>query len=332
MAIPNVSTISPVSLTAKRLSPTRRTKNELYFKDITPANIPAISALLQMARSRTNDYTIGGIYMWIDYFKYRFCIVNDTLFLSGVTENHPTLPAFSLPIGKMPLRDAVRLLENYCAHQEIPLRFSAIPADRLAEFMSLGRWEVEPLTDWSDYLYDIKSLATLSGKKLSKKRNHVNRFMADNPGAHLDEMTPADATALVEAMTRWESIPDDSDNSQDDSATRDYERQMTIEVISNLDRYPMEGAVLRLADGRIVAFTIAERIGDTLFVHIEKMDHTVSGAGETVNNLFAKLMSDKYPSLLYANREEDCGDPGLRRAKESYRPIALLDKFNLRQL
>ena len=35
------------------------------------------------------------------------------------------------------------------------------------------------------------------------------------------------------------------------------------------------------------------------------------------------------PGLRYINREEYINDPGLRYAKESYRPVMLLDKYNL---
>lgn len=310
----------------RQMTMTRRTTPRLDFKEITPADIPEISRLLEMARSRTCDYTIGGIYMWVSFFNYRFCIVDDTLFISGVTENHPDLPAFSLPIGRMPLDKALDMLENYCAVNEIPLRFSAIPADRVGDFAALRRWETEPLADWSDYLYDITSLASLSGKKLSKKRNHVNRFFADNPGARLDPMTPTDAKELVVKLHEWVN-PDEAP-----SATGQQELAMTADVMLNLDRYPFEGAVLRLADGTAAAFTLGEIIGDTLFVHIEKMNHTIAGAGETVNKMFAEMMLARHPQLRYVNREEDCGDEGLRRAKESYHPLALLAKFNLRAL
>lgn len=299
----------------------------LRFKRITLDDIPAIHSILTAAApasSRTCDYSIGGIFMWIDYFDYSYCIVNDTLFIKGVTENDVATPAFSLPVGAMELGDSVALLRDYCvSHGPMPLKFSAVPEDRLEELRQLGATLVEPLEDWSDYLYDASSLATLSGKKLSKKRNHVNRFFADNPGYRFEPLTRDNLGSVKDFF-------DASHLALDKPVLADVERIQVKAVLDNLDCYPMmEGAVLSTPDNGIVAFTIGEVLGDTLYVHIEKMNHTVPGAGETINNLFAKHIMERHPKVCYINREEDTGDPGLRYAKQSYHPLALLKKFNV---
>jgi len=109
----------------------------------------------------------------------------------------------------------------------------------------------------------------------------------------------------------------------------EYERRQCADVLRHYSRYPFEGAVLRGEDGAVVALTAAEVIGNTLIIHIEKMNHDVAGAGETINKLFAAEMLRRHPQLKYINREDDAGDPGLRYAKESYHPLRLLHKFNV---
>ena len=109
----------------------------------------------------------------------------------------------------------------------------------------------------------------------------------------------------------------------------EYERKQCANILRHYSLYPFEGAVLRGNGGKVVAFTVAEIIGDTLIVHIEKMNHDVSGAGESINKLFAAEMLMRYPGLKYINREDDAGDPGLRKAKQSYHPVAMLRKFNV---
>lgn len=314
----------------------------LVFNRITLADLPAINSLLTSAARpadlRTCDYSIGGLYMWIDYFNYRFCIYRNTLFISGVSEQDGYSPAFSLPIGELPLEESTALLADYCRHRGYPLRFSAIPEMAAARLEQIGCRSKVELTDWADYLYDIADLATLRGKRYNKKRNHVNRFIADHPNYELVDITASNCRIVASAYKRMcdsEIEIDHDDDLLDFSGFEEYlaskseEQSMTAQVLANLAAYPFEGAFLTDETGRIVAFTLAEIIGDTACIHIEKMDHNVAGAGETINKLFAERLAQRHPGLRYLNREEDCGDPDLRYTKQSYHPSALLRKFDL---
>lgn len=294
----------------------------LSFRPVTPADIPAISAILADSGFRTNDFSIGGIYMWADYFSYTFCIVDDTLFIKGVTEDDITRPAFSLPVGKMSLARSITMLRDYCRDNSLKLVLSAVPAEAVDRLNDIADITAEELTDWGDYIYDATALATLAGKKYNKKRNHVNRFIADNPGY---TFTPLTADNLADVIAFYDTMAVDPSK----PVTADFERIQVMDVLRNLDRYPFEGAVLSVPDRGVVAFTIGELIGDTLYVHIEKMAHDVAGAGETVNKLFAEMMTTRHPGLRIINREEDTGDEGLRYAKMSYRPLDILRKYNV---
>ena len=300
-----------------------RVGSPLRFSPLTLDAVPRIQPYLGCSASRTCDFTVGGLLMWTDYFNYTYAIYNDTLYIKGVTEDDVTRPAFSLPVGRTPLQESIALLKDYCRDNGcMPLVFSAVPEMYVEPLRLLGATAVTQLDDWGDYLYDAEALATLSGKKLGKKRNHVNRFMAENPGYTFEPLTP-DKVGDVMRFFHDTHLP------LSKPAIADVEREQVISVLENLDRYPFEGAVLSTPAHGIVAFTLGEVIGDTLYVHIEKMNHEVNGAGETVNKLFAELMTGHHPEVRYINREEDVGDPGLRHAKESYHPAAILTKYNV---
>ncbi len=138
---------------------------------------------------------------------------------------------------------------------------------------------------------------------------------------------PLDSESLPETIEFFENLGIESDKA--DPVMAEFEREQVLDVLRNFDDYPFEGAALRDGQNRIVAFTAGEVCGDTLVLHIEKMKHSVSGAGETINNYFARYMLSRHPGITYINREDDSGDPGLRFAKQSYHPAMMLRKYNV---
>lgn len=292
----------------------------LRFHKMDYSSVDTIRQLLARSHSRTCDYTLAGMIMWAHYFNYEYAIVGNTLFVKGVEENDRSTPAFSIPIGEMPLSESVALLKEYCRDENIPLVFSAVPEDRVEELRQLGDCHVEELTDWADYLYNARELATLPGNRYSKKRNHVNRFTSDHPGTTLVDLTPEMVPQIKDFIN---SLPPDREH-----VTAQIERNEVIRLLDHWDSVHMDGAVLVTPDHGIVAFAIGEVIADTLYVHIEKMLHDINGAGETINKEFAAMMLERY-GVTFINREEDAGDEGLRRAKESYHPLMMLRKYNV---
>lgn len=300
------------------------TGTKLKFRALTLADVPLVNSMLQCATSRTCDNTIGGIFMWVKWFRYEYCVYANTLFIKGASEINPAVTAFSLPVGALPLEESVGLVREWCAENGITPVFSVVPEDRVDYLLSLfPGGSIEELPDWTDYLYDAEDLATLRGKKLNKKRNHVNRFMAENPHYVLEPLTHE----LLPETLLFCSGRRRRDGEEGPMA--DYELDQCIGVLNDWNTYPFEGVVLRGEAGDIVAFSVCEVIGDTAYVHIEKADHSVAGAGETINKLFAAEIRMRHPGVRFLNREEDVGDPGLRYAKESYHPAMLLKKYNV---
>lgn len=314
----NVSTYIPASSTDATVA----TGSALRFSRFRMNEIPAVTALLAAAPARTCDFTIGGIYMWIDYFRYRRAIVDDTLFIRGLSELDITREAYSLPVGTMPLHRSIALLRDHCDSIGEELRLSAVPEEAVPSLVAMGGRVDAELTDWADYLYDITPMATYSGKKMAKKRNHVNAFVAENPGYTFEPLTADNLPKVQEFFGSMHLAADKG-------VTAEVERMQTLAVLDNVAAYPFEGAVLSTPAHGIVAFTLGEVRDDTLHVHIEKMRHDINGAGETVARLFAERMLAAHPALRYVNREEDAGDEGLRQAKQSYHPTRLLRKYDI---
>lgn len=309
----------------RRLQETAKNQKErsLEFKPISHADMEVIMPYLDMEKGRTTDFSYAGILMWVDYFNYEYAIADDTLFIKGVVENDTSKPAFSLPIGKLQLKESLEKIRDYCKSEGLTPELSAVPEYALPELEKAGISRIEPLDDWGDYLYDAEMLSTLTGKKMSKKRNHVNKFDSLYPDSHLLDMTPENVGMAIDFM---EII----DAEGDLSPMAIEERRMTrklLDMIKEGDSH-LNGAIL-MAGEEIAAFTIGDVKHDTLFVHVEKASRSFEGSYEKINKEFAARMRTKYPEIAYINREDDSGDEGLRRAKQSYHPVEILKKYNV---
>lgn len=293
------------------------------FRNITHESMRSIWPVLRNEPGRTTDFSYGGLLMWVKYFNYKYAFAADTLFIKGVVESDLSKPAFSLPIGKLPLANSIAILKDYCARSGESLELSAVPEYALPELKRLGAKNIEELEEWGDYLYDAISLATLSGKKYGKKRNHVNQFENRYPNWHFESLTQENASLAERFMDVLDREGDTTDSAV---AERILTREM-LSMIKTGDNV-LKGGILFAGD-EMAGFTIGDIKGDTLFVHIEKATRKITGSYEMINKVFASEITKAFPFVSYINREDDAGDEGLRKAKESYHPLEKLKKYNV---
>ena len=173
---------------------------------------------------------------------------------------------------------------------------------------------VEPVRNQYDYIYRRTNLATLHGRHLNAKRNHIHRFLAKHPDFEYRPLTPECFEECRRLTEIWQEEKGVSD-------TINAEKQVMETIFSNWDALGMIGGSI-FVDGRMVAFTYGSAVTtDTFDICVEKADRQVEGAFAIINQQFAEHLPEQY---IYINREEDMGIPGLRQAKLSYHPEILL--------
>lgn len=285
------------------------------FVKLSLADIDVFRPYLEHKRGRTCDYTVGGIFMWRDFFHMEYCIRDGALFsrLRGDDGRY----YYNLPLARDDVQ-ALDLLLRSAEPSERTLRFCTVPEEGLsllAERCRIVRTEEQPV--YFDYLYRADDLAALSGKRYGGQRNLIHQFLRSVRSWEYRPLTQ-DAPEEVRAFFVREYV-----SGGGSSGSEAAENEMVLEVLDNLARYRMSGGVL-WADGRVVGFSLGEIAGDTLFTHIEKADRNCRGAYQMLVNQSAKSAAGR---VRYINREEDMGDPGLRTAKMAYHPVCLLRKY-----
>ena len=296
----------------------------LNFVPVTIADAEKLLQFINPEQTRSCDYTPGNLIMWAKFMGYTYAIAHETLFISCKSQNDLQSEAFLPPVGKMSLKESIATLQAHCSETGKELRLTAVPKEFVEELLNiLPHFECEGLENWSDYIYDIQKLATLQGKALNKKRNRYNKFITEQPGYTYNRCTGDDINEVVKFLASNRECQNHRDNNM-----RCYEHWQCMATVRNLLKYEQPAGVLRI-DGKIIAFTLGEVFGDTLFVHIEKANHEIAGASEAINRMFVNDILAEHPELVYANREEDLGDPGLRQVKRAYNPIMMIDRYEM---
>lgn len=291
------------------------------FAPLTPASISEIKPFLDDAPSRSCDFTVGGLLLWAPYFNYTYAVIDGMLIVKGVSEIDRLTTAYLPPIGAGPIDSSLEVIKEMSEREGVSPLLTAVPEELLPVVMRAGATSVEELRGFDDYLYRAPVLAALTGRKMAKKRNHVNRFLIDNPDCAVEELT---LDNVDEVMDFYETMP----VKFGDPGSL-YDRLMTRGVLRHWGEYPFVGTLVRTRRHGVVAFSVAEVKGDTVHVHIEKSDHNVPGAGEAINKFGIERIMSLNEGVEWVNRQDDAGDEGLRRAKLSYNPAMLLRKFNV---
>jgi hypothetical protein len=293
-------------------------ENNLDFKPLTLDCIETLRPYFLKNQCRICDCTIGGTFMWRDFFKTEYAIADNILYLKVVYLTGDI--AFPTPRGEIcGVKKAYERIRDYCRKEGIQARMCAVSEDVLHYMRELYP-DLKATSDraWSDYLYLSDDIKNLPGRKFSGQRNHINRFVREYPDWSFERISESNLSETRDFFVTY------SNEHMKDYPAYDEGNIKTIEIIDHFDSYKLFGGILRVG-GKIVGASFGETVGDTLFVHIEKASTEYQGAYPMLVNQFAKMYA--LGDAVHVNREEDDGVEGLRISKTSYHPIALLDKY-----
>ena len=280
-----------------------------------------IERYLQKKIYRSCDLVFPNIYLWSRKYPTQYTIVEDTLIFRGIGEGGR--PSITFPAGELEqVRKALQVMFSWFKEQKANVRMHLVQEKEFALLDSWfpGKFQIEYDRDIADYVYEAEKLATLAGKKLHSKRNHVNRFQENNPEWVYESITPENVEDCFQMALKWR----EEMQCEIDVEKRD-EMCVTLNALRLMEELNLKGGLLRARpQGEVIAFTVGEPLSeDTFVVHIEKAYASIQGAYPMINQQFVLHEAQDFK---YVNREEDTGAEGLRKAKLSYRPAFLVEK------
>lgn len=182
------------------------------------------------------------------------------------------------------------------------------------------RIRAEEAEEHWDYLYSVPELVELSGNKYHKKKNLLNQFLR-NYEYEYSPLTPEliqKALAMQDTWCQWRDCEEVPPLAAENRAIQ--------RVFSDWDSFANVSGGAIVIDGEVAAFNVAEEVNpDTLLIHFEKGLLDYKGIYQAINQMHLAA-SNGYKIV---NREQDLGDKGLRKAKQSYHPVDFVRKYNV---
>lgn len=290
---------------------------EVQFKRTELEDKELLHSYFERFPSRSCERTFANSLLWSRHYPVKFAIVENALVFRSTGHGE----AYTYPAGEPEdVKRALEFLKQDTEERGVPFvlyHVTKAQFDQLENWYP-GRFELEFDRDIADYIYESEKLATLSGKKLHAKRNHINKLKATHENWSYETMTEDNLEECFQMALKWRN-----ENNCDENHEKNAEMCVTLNALRLFKELELTGGILRI-DGEIVAFTIGEELcEDTFVVHIEKAFADIQGAYPMINQQFVEHECMKYK---YINREEDTGAEGLRKAKLSYRPAFLEEK------
>ncbi len=291
----------------------------MIFNRILREAKPLIDSYIRCRGIENADFLFTTFYLWGRHGKILYAEQDGVLYFHY---NFPEEPQFFLPPLTRPGDDYKKAVDTAIAEMRamgFKPCFRSVSEPLMAPLLgAIPGAVVTPTPFNNDYVYEADKLRTLSGKKLHAKRNHINSLLLEHPDweyVRIGENNLSECMALYEA---WSA-------DKHEVTLEEYDERLTVELaVEHMTELGLVGGGIRLG-GRLCAFSVGEQSTRDMFtVHIEKADPDIPGLYPLINREF---VLHECEGMTYINREDDMGIEGLRKAKESYHPLRMVEKY-----
>ena len=289
---------------------------DITFAKIILEDKELFAPYLKALNSRSSETTFTNLYLWSRRYPTGYALIEGRLVLKSLTED-----SFAFPMGTGDLKKVLDVMTEYVKERGHALCFHCVTAEQFQELDAAcpGRFHIEYDRDNADYVYDVEKMATLSGRKLHSKKNHMNRFKKTYPDWSYEPMTAENIEECFQMALIWRT-----ENGCNHDDEKNAEMCVALNALRLCEELELTGGLLRV-NGEVAAFTLGTPANeDTFVVHVEKARADIDAAYTMINQQF--VSNELAGKFKYVNREDDVGSEGLRKAKLSYYPEFLVEK------
>jgi hypothetical protein len=271
-------------------------------------------------KPKISELTFTNLFVWRTHYKFQWSIYKDWLVIVSLEGEFGTYAME--PVGPSPRDEVTRVVLEWMREEkkEKNPRIERADERTVSEIEGVQGIIIEPTRDHFDYVYLREDLVNLAGNKYRSKRNHINQLLRTYSYQYSD-LAPDHIQDCIELQEKWCIL-----RRCEDDMNLLGEWDAVKEILNSYESLDVQGGVVTI-ENKVMAFTIGQMLNDnTAVVHIEKADPEIPGLYPVVNQQFCE---NNWKNVLYINREQDLGMPGLREAKLSYYPDHMVKKFRI---
>jgi hypothetical protein len=291
------------------------------FKPVELEDREVIQGVLETYQPRTSEWSFTNLFIWRFHYGFQWSVYRDWLLVLCTSDTNG-LFAFQ-PVGPPSRMEVVRMFLKWLKDEKKEREPRMERADQLlvSEIQGTADLVIEPTRDHFDYVYLSEDLIGLAGRKYHSKRNHISKFRRNHSFTYAT-LSSDHVKGCLELTEGWCQLR----RCEEDMNLLD-EWEAVREALMNFDALRIKGGVI-LMDNKVEAFALGELLSrEMAVVHIEKANPQIPELYSVINQQFCE---NCWQNVTYVNREQDLGELGLRKAKLSYYPDHLVEKFRIR--
>lgn len=287
-----------------------------YWRPLNLNHQVVLQKALRDADPLPSELTFTNLFMWRIYYGLQIAMQDETVLLKAEPEDQPSflLPTLGPPLDPDRLKEIVEALSaDACIARTDAAWIRRNPGLKGCFRMTADR-------DQFDYVYRTEDLISLAGRKYHRKKNHLNRFQKTYDFTY-EELNPDMTDDCLRLAEEWCRVR----NCEEHPSLEGEERAIR-EALIHWPHLQFRGGAI-LIDGGLEAFSLGEQLNSrTAVIHIEKANADYQGIYAALNQLFVQ---NAWSHTEFINREQDLGEPNIRKAKESYVPYHFIEKYRL---
>ena len=289
------------------------------FKPLDLHDKGVFTEYLALDPPQASEFTFTNLFIWRHHHRPLWKSWRDCIFVVLHPEEEKT-PLGLAPFGPGNKEKAFNRLAEVLQRVTHRIQIGRVEESFLQQYVDPGRYTWALDRDNCDYVYETKDLIQLAGKRYHRKKNHLNRFVK----SYAFEYRPLDqdlVECVLEMQAAWCALRECRE--KPDLLSEDH---AVFEALTRFEELDYQGGGI-IMEGKVEAFSIGERLNtDTAVIHVEKANPDIPGLYAAINQRFCQ---HAWRHMSYVNREQDLGIKGLRKAKESYLPHHMINKYKV---